>query len=63
LQAGRRAAGPGPAPGPSDDLLSDLVAVRESGDGRLSDSELLSNLTLLLIAGVRDEDQPARQRP
>jgi len=36
---------------PRDDLLSDLVAVRDSGDGRLSDSELLSNLTLLLIAG------------
>lgn len=44
LAAQRRAA-------PRDDLLSDLVAISDSADGRLSDSELLSNLTLLLVAG------------
>lgn len=36
---------------PRDDLLSDLVAITDSDDGRLSDSELLDNLTLLLVAG------------
>ncbi|HET7014809.1 MAG TPA: cytochrome P450 [Streptosporangiaceae bacterium] len=36
---------------PSDDLLSDLLAIAESGDGRLTDAELLHNLTLLLVAG------------
>ena len=36
---------------PRDDLLSDLIAVSDAADGRLSDSELLSNLTLLLVAG------------
>ena len=36
---------------PRDDLLSDLVAISDSADGRLSDSELLANLTLLLVAG------------
>jgi cytochrome P450 len=36
---------------PSDDLLSDLLAISDSGDGRLSDAELLHNLTLLLVAG------------
>jgi cytochrome P450 len=36
---------------PRDDLLSDLLAISESGDGRLSDAELLHNLTLLLVAG------------
>ncbi len=36
---------------PRDDLLSDLVAVSDSGDGRLTDAELLHNLTLLLVAG------------
>jgi cytochrome P450 len=36
---------------PRDDLLSDLLAVSGSGDGRLTDAELLHNLTLLLIAG------------
>jgi cytochrome P450 len=36
---------------PRDDLLSDLIAVSESGDGRLTDAELLHNLTLLLVAG------------
>lgn len=44
LAAQRRAA-------PHDDLLSHLVAVSESGDGRLADAELLHNLTLLLVAG------------
>jgi cytochrome P450 len=36
---------------PHDDLLSDLLAVSGSGDGRLTDAELLHNLTLLLVAG------------
>lgn len=34
---------------PQDDLLSDLLA--QSHDGRLTDAELLHNLTLLLVAG------------
>jgi cytochrome P450 len=34
-----------------DDLLSDLLAIAASGDGRLTDFELLHNLTLLLVAG------------
>jgi cytochrome P450 len=36
---------------PRDDLLSDLLAISDSGDGRLADAELLHNLTLLLVAG------------
>jgi cytochrome P450 len=44
LAAERRAA-------PRDDLLSNLLAVSESGDGRLDEAELLHNLTLLLVAG------------
>jgi cytochrome P450 len=36
---------------PRDDLISDLLAVSEAGDGRLTDAELLHNLTLLLVAG------------
>jgi cytochrome P450 len=36
---------------PRDDLLSDLLAVSDSDDGRLTDAELLHNLTLLLVAG------------
>ena len=36
---------------PRDDLISDLLSVSESADGRLSDAELLHNLTLLLVAG------------
>ncbi|HUA31287.1 MAG TPA: cytochrome P450 [Streptosporangiaceae bacterium] len=36
---------------PRDDLLSDLLAVSDSDDGRLADTELLHNLTLLLVAG------------
>jgi cytochrome P450 len=36
---------------PRDDLLSDLVAVSDSGSGRLTATELLHNLTLLLVAG------------
>jgi cytochrome P450 len=36
---------------PADDLLSDLVAVSDSGSGRLTGAELLHNLTLLLVAG------------
>jgi cytochrome P450 len=36
---------------PLDDLLSDLLAIADSGDGRLTDFELLHNMTLLLVAG------------
>jgi cytochrome P450 len=36
---------------PRDDLLSDLLAVSDARDGRLTDAELLHNLTLLLVAG------------
>lgn len=36
---------------PRDDLLSDLIAVSDSGSGRLTGAELLHNLTLLLVAG------------
>ena len=36
---------------PGDDLVSDLLAVSDTGDGRLTDAELLHNLTLLLVAG------------
>jgi len=36
---------------PRDDLITDLLAVSDSGDGRLTDAELLHNLTLLLVAG------------
>jgi cytochrome P450 len=36
---------------PGDDLLTDLLAIAGSGDGRLTDAELLHNLTLLLVAG------------
>jgi cytochrome P450 len=36
---------------PRDDLLSDLVAVSDTGSGRLTGAELLHNLTLLLVAG------------
>lgn len=44
LAALRRAA-------PRDDLVSDLLAISGTGDGRLTDAELLHNLTLLLVAG------------
>jgi cytochrome P450 len=36
---------------PRDDLLSDLLAISGAEDGRLSDAELLHNMTLLLVAG------------
>jgi cytochrome P450 len=36
---------------PRDDLLTDLLAVSDADDGRLTDAELLHNLTLLLVAG------------
>ena len=36
---------------PRDDLVSDLLAVTDADDGRLTDAELLHNLTLLLVAG------------
>ena len=36
---------------PRDDLLSDLLAVSDSDQDRLTDAELLHNMTLLLVAG------------
>jgi cytochrome P450 len=36
---------------PHDDLISDLLAISDADDGRLSDAELLHNMTLLLVAG------------
>ena len=36
---------------PRDDLLSDLIAVSDADHGRLTGTELLHNLTLLLVAG------------
>jgi cytochrome P450 len=36
---------------PRDDLLSALVEIADSGDGRLDDGELTRNLVLLLVAG------------
>ncbi|HEY2551173.1 MAG TPA: cytochrome P450 [Streptosporangiaceae bacterium] len=36
---------------PQDDLISDLLAISDADDGRLSDAELLHNMTLLLVAG------------
>jgi len=36
---------------PRDDLLSDLLAVSDADRDRLTDAELLHNLTLLLVAG------------
>ena len=36
---------------PRDDLLSDLLAVSDADHDRLTDAELLHNLTLLLVAG------------
>jgi len=36
---------------PRDDLISDLLAISNADDGRLTDAELLHNLTLLLVAG------------
>jgi cytochrome P450 len=36
---------------PCDELISDLLAISDADDGRLTDAELLHNLTLLLVAG------------
>jgi cytochrome P450 len=36
---------------PRDDLITDLLAISDSDDSRLTDAELLHNLTLLLVAG------------
>ncbi len=36
---------------PRDDLITDLLAISDAADGRLTDAELLHNLTLLLVAG------------
>jgi cytochrome P450 len=36
---------------PRDDLMTDLLAVSDAADGRLTDAELLHNMTLLLVAG------------
>jgi cytochrome P450 len=44
---------------PQDDLLSDLLAVSSADDGRLTDAELLHNLTLLLVAGFETTWQRA----
>ncbi|MFI0901511.1 cytochrome P450 [Streptomyces sp. NPDC020983] len=38
-------------PRESEDLVGALLAARDSDDGRLSEGELLANLTLLLVAG------------
>ncbi|WP_234344146.1 cytochrome P450 [Streptomyces sp. NRRL F-5123] len=38
-------------PRESEDLVGALLAARDAGDGRLSEGELLANLTLLLVAG------------
>lgn len=38
---------------PRDDLISDLLAITGAGDGRLTDAELLNNLTLLLVGDSR----------
>ena len=36
---------------PRDDLMTALIEISDAADGRLSDSELLDNLMLLLVAG------------
>lgn len=36
---------------PRDDLMSALAGINDAGDGRLTEDELLDNLTLLLVAG------------
>jgi cytochrome P450 len=36
---------------PREDLVGALIAARDAEDGRLSEAELLANLTLLLVAG------------
>jgi cytochrome P450 len=36
---------------PGDDLLSELIAITDSGDGRLSEAELVSTGQILLVAG------------
>jgi len=36
---------------PRDDLVSVLVQIHDTGDGRLSDAELLANLNTLILAG------------
>jgi cytochrome P450 len=36
---------------PRDDLLTDLLAISDSEDGRLSGAELMHNLTMLMVAG------------
>ncbi|GAA2446714.1 cytochrome P450 [Actinomadura vinacea] len=38
---------------PADDLLSALVAVRDEGDGRLSDDDLFVTVMTLLVAGYK----------
>lgn len=42
---------------PADDLLSDLVAVRDSGDDRLTEDELMSLAFLILFAGYENTVQ------
>lgn len=41
----------GDAPSDRSDLVGALTAARDADDGRLSEAELLANLTLLLVAG------------
>ncbi|WP_435058029.1 cytochrome P450 family protein [Streptomyces sp. bgisy060] len=42
---------------PEDDLLSDLIAVRDTGDDRLSEDELMSLVFLILFAGFENTVQ------
>ncbi|WP_331732194.1 cytochrome P450 (plasmid) [Streptomyces sp. NBC_00015] len=42
---------------PEDDLLSDLIAVRDSEDGQLSEDELMSLVFLILFAGFENTVQ------
>ncbi|MEU6387993.1 cytochrome P450 [Streptomyces sp. NPDC046939] len=42
---------------PKDDLLSDLIAVHDAEDGRLSEDELLSLAFLILVAGFENTVQ------
>ncbi|MFE1781119.1 cytochrome P450 [Streptomyces sp. NPDC059506] len=42
---------------PEDDLLSDLISVRDTGDDRLSEDELMSLVFLILFAGFENTVQ------
>nr|WP_267254539.1 cytochrome P450 [Catenulispora rubra] len=43
---------------PRDDLIGALVAARDADDGRLSETELLANLVVLLVAGFETTTNP-----